>query len=180
MITTPQIPTNSTSVHGMDYTIRAARCEEVDDVLTLFEEEVRAGRMLPRSPHKMRAHIDDWLVAEHEGKIIGCASLVFYNQVLCELRSLAVDPDYRGHGLGMALIRATLDLARSRNMRRVLSLTRAVGLFEKAGFRQDFIANFPQKVWRDCRPCPLRHRCDEVALIYDLDDSPSLRNGKRT
>ncbi len=158
----------TTSVHGLDYTIRTARCDEVDGILALFDEEVRAGRMLPRSPHKMRARIDDWLVAEHEGQIIGCVSLVFFNQVLCELRSLAVDPDYRGHGLGLALIQATIDMARSRNMRRVLSLTRAVGLFEKAGFRQDLIANFPQKVWRDCRPCPLRHRCDEAALIYDL------------
>jgi amino-acid N-acetyltransferase len=95
-------------------------------------------------------------------------SLVTFNQSLCELRSLAVSPVYRGDGIGSQLIAAAVDLARQRGMRHVLSLTRAVALFERAGFRRDFVANFPEKVWRDCTPCPFRRACDETALIYDL------------
>jgi amino-acid N-acetyltransferase len=148
--------------------IRHALAEEVDSIRALFEDEVRAGRMLPRAAEDIRSHIGDWLVAEDGGQVIGCVSLVFFNQALCEVRSLAVEPAYRGQGIAGQLITASLDLARSRDVRRVLTLTRAASVFERVGFRRDIVANFPEKVWRDCAPCPFRFACDEVALIYDL------------
>lgn len=148
--------------------IRPARADEVDAILELFASEVRAGRMLPRDPADMAARIGDWLVAVDDGGVIGCVSLVFFDtSELCELRSLAVRPDRRGGGLGGRLIRAATELARVRGMRRVLTLTRAVGVFETAGFVRDLVGNYPEKVWRDCTGCPLRARCDEVALVWD-------------
>ncbi len=150
--------------------IRPAQVDEIGDILMLFEEEVRAGRMLPRNPDNMVAGIHDWLVAEAGDQIVGCVSLVFFNDELCEVRSLAVHSDRRGNGLGGDLIAAAIELARTRNMHRVLTLTRSLGVFERAGFVRDEVHNFPEKVWRDCGPCPFRERCDEVALIYSLDD----------
>lgn len=142
--------------------------DEADRIVALFDDEVQAGRMLPRDPAMIRANPQDWLVIAQHGQIIGCVSLVFFNPTLCEIRSLAVDETYRGQGLASRLIRAALDLARGRGAQHVLTLTRAVPLFAKLGFRQDIVTNFPEKVWRDCAPCPFRHACDEVALIYHL------------
>lgn len=159
-------------------TIRSARPDEVDAILALFADEVRAGLMLPRNPDNMRKGIDDWLVAtDTNGEIIGCVSLVAFNDELCEVRSLAVHPDTRGNGLGAALVRAAIFLAVARGMKRVLTLTRAAGLFEGLGFRRDAVANFPEKVWTDCAPCPLKDRCDEIALVYFIDE-PTKPNGK--
>ncbi len=73
-----------------------------------------------------------------------------------------------GRGIASALVREALAMAERRGMERVLVLTRAASLFEKLGFRRDFVANFPEKVWRDCAPCPFRHACDEIALIYPI------------
>ncbi len=163
--------------------IRPARLSDVEAMLALFEDEVQAGRMLPRDPHNARRQIDRWLAAVEveSGRVVGCVSLVPYNDELCELRSLAVHPAERGRGLGGALIGEALALARERGMKRVLALTRAVRLFEKAGFRRDFVANFPEKVWRDCAPCPFKEACDEVALIYALvepgEGPPGGQNG---
>jgi N-acetylglutamate synthase-like GNAT family acetyltransferase len=151
------------------YTIRPARYGDIRFMLALFSEEVQAGRMLPRNPGEVRANIENWLVAERDGVLVGCVSLVFFEEMLCELRSLAVAPEYRGNGLGSALISAALDLAEERGVARVLALTRSVTLFENQGFYPSLVTNFPEKVWRDCRPCPFRHRCDEVALLYDFD-----------
>jgi N-acetylglutamate synthase-like GNAT family acetyltransferase len=148
--------------------IRHPHLDEVDAVIALFEDEVRAGRMLPRSAESIRINLKDWLVADSDGLIVGCVSLVHFNERLCEVRSLAVDPAYRGNGVASQLIGAAVAMARSAGMRRVLTLTRAAGLFERAGFKRDFVANFPEKVWRDCAPCPFRQACDEVALLYDL------------
>jgi len=147
--------------------IRTARVEEVDDILSLFLDEVKTGRMLPRDPAEMAGGIGDWLVAVAGGEVVGCVSLVFFGDDVCELRSLAVRPDRRGDGLGGRLIRAACEMARVRGMRRVLTLTRAVKVFAAAGFMRDMVGNYPEKVWRDCTGCPLRSRCDEVALVFE-------------
>ena len=133
--------------------IRPAQAHEIEAVRALFADEVAAGRMLPRAEHEIRTRLDDWLVAEEWGQIPGFLSLVPFNGSLGEGRALAVHPAYPGRGI-----------------ERVLVLTRAAPLFEKLGFRRDFVANFPEKVWRDCAPCPFRHACDEVALIYPIHE----------
>ena len=148
--------------------IRHPYPEEVEAVRALFDDEVRAGKMLPRSAESIFAQLHDWLVAEEDGQIVGCVSLVYFNGSLCEVRSLAVHPAYRGSGIGRQLVQVALDMAQANGVQRVLTLTRAAHLFEVVGFQRDFVANFPEKVWRDCAPCPFRHACDEVALIYDL------------
>lgn len=145
---------------------RHPEAHEIDAVLVLFEDEVRAGRMLPRDPQSMRERLSDWLVAEDKKRVLGCVSLVTFNPRLCEVRSLAVHPDARGQGLGSRLVMAAVELAETRGIPHVLALTRAAHLFEQLGFRRDVVTNFPEKVWRDCAPCPFRDNCDEVALIY--------------
>ncbi|MBN1312964.1 MAG: GNAT family N-acetyltransferase [Anaerolineae bacterium] len=155
----------------VDLKIRTPQETEIDAILKLFEYEVRAGKMLPRYPDKIRKELDNWLVATDGDHVVGCVSLVFFDDDLCEVRSLAVDRAYRGHGLGSDLVKAAVQMAAGRGMHRVLSLTRAVSLFERLDFHQADVACFPEKVWRDCEPCPFRDCCDEVALVYYLDDS---------
>jgi N-acetylglutamate synthase-like GNAT family acetyltransferase len=148
--------------------IRRAQFEEVDSILSLFEDEVRAGRMLPRSREMICAQLDDWIVAESYGAVIGCVSLVYFSQGLCEVRSLAVHGDYRGRGIASELVKASLDLAREHGIRYALALTRAPRVFERCGFQRDEVQNYPEKVWRDCAPCPFFNACDEIALTFDL------------
>lgn len=157
--------------------IRKPHPSEIQAMVSLFEAEVRAGRMLPRSPHEVHQQLENWLVATNGHHIIGCVSLVFFNQELCEVRSLAVDPAFRGHGLGSLLVSEAVELARQRGMRRVLSLTRAARLFEQLGFQREQVSNFPEKVWRDCAPCPFRECCDEVALVYSHVSETSAEQG---
>ena len=155
---------------ALNVNLRHPAAHEVEPLLALFEADVRAGLMLPRSPESVRCCLESWLVAEVGGEVIGCVSLVRYNDALCEVRSLAVRPDFRGQGIASRLVRAALGLAREQGYRRVLTLTRAPRLFEKVGFRLDVVTNFPEKVWEDCAPCPFKDACDEVALVYHLED----------
>lgn len=154
--------------------IRHPSLDEVDTIIMLFEDEVRAGKMLPRSRENILNSLNNWLVAEIDGQVIGCVSLVYFNPLLCEVRSLAVHPDHRGNGFAVQLVEAALEMAREQGAKQVLTLTRAPRVFERIGFRRDFVANFPEKVWLDCTPCPFRMACDEVALIYTLVPSLEL------
>lgn len=156
--------------HKHQFILRRAQLDEAEEIKDLFIEEVKAGRMLPRKVENIRKTIDDWIVAVEQQKVVGCVSLVYFNHSLCEVRSLAVSPEYQGNGLGSKLVNAAVDLARQKQMTRVLTLTRSSQLFQRLGFRVDKVMNYPEKVWKDCLPCPLRHQCDEVALVYELTE----------
>lgn len=152
------------------YRIRTAQLADIPEILAIFADEVKAGRMLPRSEENMRANIHDWRVAILNDEIIGCVSLVFFTPTLCEIRSLAVAEPFRQNGLGKKLVQAAVDLAEERGVAKVLTLTRAPHLFEQVGFEQDNISNFHQKVQQDCQMCPFLECCDEIALLLKIKE----------
>lgn len=151
------------------------RAADVGEILALFADEVRSGRMLPRAPAELAVGLGDWRVARVDGRVVGCVSLVSYGPELSELRSLAVDAAWRDRGIGGALIEAAVALAAARGAGRVLVLTRRAALFEAHGFFRSPIDHFPEKVWRDCAPCPLRRCCDEIALVRGSGGPPGPR-----
>jgi amino-acid N-acetyltransferase len=51
------------------------------------------------------------VVARDDGRIVGCAAVELYGHAAL-VRSVAVDPIERGHGLGTALVAAVEELAR--------------------------------------------------------------------
>lgn len=149
--------------------VRGARPADAEAILALFADEVAAGRMLPRDGAEIRGGTSSWVVAEDAaGVVVACGSLVDFGDGLGEVRSLAVVEPLRGAGIGALIVDAVAELGRARGLRRLLALTRRTGFFERLGFVRDLVANFPAKVWRDCAPCPLRERCDEVALVLEL------------
>jgi N-acetylglutamate synthase-like GNAT family acetyltransferase len=158
------------TITTLNYRIRPAQLADISNILVLFADEVEAGRMLPRNRENMQAGIQDWRVASINEEIIGCVSLVFFNQTLCEIRSLAVAESYQTNGLAKALIEAILALAKERGAEDVLALTRAPWLFDRFGFQKNEIRNFPEKVQQDCQPCPFINDCDEVALLYNINE----------
>lgn len=156
---------------SIEYRFRTPQLAEIPEVMALFAEEVKAGRMLPRKLNEMQAGINNWRVAYTQDKIIGCVSLVYFSPTLCEIRSLAVATDFRNNGLGKKLISEALKLAKSSGAKSVLTLTRSPSLFEQLGFQLNTIENFPEKVMQDCYPCPLIDKCDEIALLYKMEEN---------
>ena len=76
----------------------------------------------------------EFFIAIEGKKIIGCCALAVYSKRLAEIRSLAVDQEFQGKGIGSALIDACMKEAKRRKVYEVLSITGAKELFEKHGF----------------------------------------------
>lgn len=153
--------------------IRKATLNDAQQISELVNLGVREGQLLPRSLESIRASIDDWMVAEENGRVVGCGSLLEMGPGLGEVRSLEVAPEYRQNGVGAEIVNALIELARARGISTVFALTRAVLFFEKLGFRITETENFPEKVWRDCLICPVRFACDEVAMVRSVTTSAS-------
>ena len=150
-------------------TIRKTTLADAQAIADLVNQGEREGQLLPRSIESIRASIDDWIIVLDGDRIVGVGSLLEMGNTLSEVRSLAVAPEYRKHGIGAQIVNALIDLARERKIPTVFALTRAVLFFEKLGFIITDKENFPEKVWRDCSICPVQFACDEVAMVKSVD-----------
>lgn len=85
----------------------------------------------------MQSHLprpEEFFVAEEDGTLVACCALEVYSERLAEVRSLAVRSEHQGKGIGTALIDACLEEAKRRHVYEVITITGALGLFEKYGF----------------------------------------------
>ena len=86
---------------------------------------------------------NDWfLVAESGDKIIGCVRLALVDFDLADIRTLCVDEEFRGKGIGQKLLDEGLKLMSSKGMRKLIARVKAdnasgIKFFEKNGFRQE-------------------------------------------
>ena len=81
-------------------------------------------------------HWRTFLVARDGRKIVACGGAEAY-QVAALIRSIAVDPQYRKHGLGRRLVRQLLDRLASHGLRDFYLLTTtAEDYFKKRGFKR--------------------------------------------
>ncbi len=149
-------------------TVRQPTEEDVPALTAIVNEHARQGHLLPRSQESIRASLPTWVIAEIDGLMVGCGSLLEMSPTLVEVRSLAVMAPFRRYGVGGKIVRELVERARQRNFTTVFALTRAVPFFERLGFEVTGRERFPEKVWRDCVICPLRTQCDETAVAIEL------------
>ena len=79
-------------------------------------------------------HVETTLIARDHGKIVACAAVEVHGQAGL-LRSVAVEIERRGEGLGERLTKAALELARKRGVRDIYLLTTTAShFFPRFGF----------------------------------------------
>jgi ribosomal protein S18 acetylase RimI-like enzyme len=126
------------------HAIRTTRAEDLDAVVALWRD---AG-----SPHGataeregvdrlVRTDPEALLVAEIDGRVVG-AVIAAWDGWRGNMYRLAVDPEHRRDGIGLALVRTGEERLRARGARRVTALVasddpRAQGLWSAAGYRAD-------------------------------------------
>jgi argininosuccinate lyase/amino-acid N-acetyltransferase len=152
-----------------DMLVRQARIDDLDEICRLVDYWAMEGENLPRTRDAILEAIADFGVAEVDGKIVGCGSLSLYTSALAEIRSLGVDPEYQGGGAGANMVRHFLTQAASLHIPRVFVLTRVPKFFEKLGFKIVDIATLPEKIRKDCQNCPKKHKCDEIAMVHQIE-----------
>ena len=144
---------------------RKAKLVDVPAICRLIEHYAAQGLLLPRSEENVREHLPHFLVLEEGGRLLGCVALEPYGADLAEVRSLAVDPETRGRGLGARLLRHALAVARRRRIARVFAVTHAPEFFGRQGFVTSTRFALPEKIARDCRTCLKAAHCELVAVI---------------
>jgi amino-acid N-acetyltransferase len=119
-----------------DVVIRPARTSDVRDIRGFIDEYSADGRLLSKATVTLFEDVQEFVVAELDGTVVGCGALHVMWEDLAEVRTLAVDPSVVGTGIGSALLRALMDRARDVGVKRVFCLTFMVDFFTAHGFHE--------------------------------------------
>jgi amino-acid N-acetyltransferase len=135
----------------------------------LMREEVLSGIILPRSNDEIATNIRSYTLAVEEGKLVGLSALHIHAPQLAEVRSIIVDKNLRGRGIGKEIVGRLLEEGRSLGLKQVFTLTYEKKFFQKLSFREIPKESLPtSKIWADCIKCKHFPICDEISLIIDI------------
>lgn len=120
----------------MTVTIRPALPADVRAIADLVTPYAARRILLAKDLVAYYEAIQEFLVAERDGVVIGCGALHVMWSDLAEVRTLAVSADARGAGIGHRLVEALLERARALGLARVFCLTFEVDFFARHGFAE--------------------------------------------
>ncbi len=141
---------------------------DIPAILKLINDYAAAGIMLSRTEFELSEFIRDFSVIFDGSRLIGCAALHFYGPSVAEVRSLAVDPGYKGTGAGRQLMEAIDREAELFELSSLFAFTYVPGFFSKMGYCLVNRDELPLKAWKDCLRCPKFQACDEIAVLKRL------------
>ncbi|WEN15495.1 GNAT family N-acetyltransferase [Rhodanobacter sp. AS-Z3] len=124
--------------------VRRAAGSDLDDLVALEQRSFSTDRL---SRAQYRRHLDSdsavvLIATDSHRQLLGSAVLFFRKRSsVARLYSLATRQEARGHGVGAALLVATIDASRQRGCQAMRLEVRsdnsaAIGLYERAGFQR--------------------------------------------
>jgi amino-acid N-acetyltransferase len=151
-------------------TLRAAEASQAPKLHALIAANREEGHLLPRTLEDLSVHASRFVVAVCGRKIVGCAELAPLSAQVAEVRSLAVDPAARQHGVGMMIVDELRRRARREGFEKVCAFTHTPGYFSRMGFSIVPHVWLSEKIFTDCVKCPLFRRCGQYAMVVALDE----------
>jgi len=150
----------------MDVVIRRARTSDVRAIRRLIDIYTGDRRLLTKPTVALYEDIQEFWVAQTPGgEVVGCGAVHVLWEDLAEVRTVAVEPEHRGHKIGHRLVAALLDIARELNVRRVFVLTFETRFFGSFGFAPIDGMPVPYEVYEEL----LRSYDEGVAEFLDLE-----------
>ena len=115
--------------------IRRARTSDVGDIKRLVD--TYAGKiLLEKNLVTLYEAVQEFWVAEFGDEVVGCGALHVLWSDLGEVRTVAVDPKVKGHGVGHAIVDRLLQVARELQLERLFVLTFETEFFGRHGFTE--------------------------------------------
>ncbi len=116
--------------------IRSARTSDVPRIQKIAEPLVADRILLGKELVELYESIQEFVVAELDGEVVGFGALHVMWQDLAEVRTLAVDVNNKRRGLGAAMLTELLQRAKALGIHRVFCLTFEVDFFQRHGFAE--------------------------------------------
>jgi amino-acid N-acetyltransferase len=154
------------------FKIRPATLEDCLTMAYIINGHARAGHMLHKSVDQLVSSIRNFLVAVKNGEIEGNCGMEFWPRNGVEIISSAVRSRSHGEGIGTALNKRCIQIAKNLGFKQIFTLTKRVSFYQNLGFIEFPKEEIQEKIWNNCRLCRLQKGftkngipiCEEVAM----------------
>jgi amino-acid N-acetyltransferase len=115
--------------------VRPARTSDVKSIRELVDSYAAPGQMLSKETVTLYESVQEFLVAEKDGVVIGCAALHVLWEDLAEVRTVAVAQKFHKQGIGHLILKEIIERARHIGVKRIFCLTFQTKFFGSIGFK---------------------------------------------
>lgn len=148
-----------------DLLVRPARTSDVPGIRALVDSYAPDRRLLAKENVTLFENVQEFVVAVFDGKVIGAGALHVMWEELGEIRTLAVDPQFKGQGCGGAILQLLIDRAKALGLHRIFCLTFEVDFFAHFGFQPIEGEAVTPAIYEEL----LRSRDEGIAEFLDLE-----------
>ncbi|MFZ4394408.1 MAG: GNAT family N-acetyltransferase [Kiritimatiellia bacterium] len=155
--------------------IRVAVLADANAIFELIKSHPE--ELISRALSDLVENIDRFVIAEQDGRLVGCASWNILPEIgeperaSVEIRSVAVRKAQQGTGVGSAMVRTILQQIRPLGAAQVVALTFAPAFFARLGFREVPKTQLMHKIYMGCVNCTKHANpftCPEIAMVMEL------------
>ena len=116
--------------------VRPARTSDVKAIRELVDSYAAPGQMLSKETVTLYESVQEFIVAEKDGVVVGCGALHVLWEDLAEVRTVAVSQDLHKQGIGHLILKEIIDRARFIGVKRIFCLTFQTQFFGSIGFKE--------------------------------------------
>lgn len=149
----------------MTAVIRPARTSDIKAIRKIIDTYSLQRRLLSKETVMLYEDVQEFFVAEDNNEVIGCGALHVLWEDLGEVRTVAVNENYRGQKIGHQIMNAIIDRAQSLGLKRLFCLTFETEFFGKHGFKEIQGAPVEPEVYQQL----LRSYDEGIAEFLDLE-----------
>ena len=114
--------------------IRPAKTSDVKSIRKLVDSYAAPGRMLSKETVTLYESVQEFIVAEQDGVLVGCGALHILWEDLAEVRTVAVLEGLQRQGVGHQILEAVIKRAREVGVEKIFCLTFQTDFFGQHGF----------------------------------------------
>jgi amino-acid N-acetyltransferase len=114
--------------------IRPAKTSDVKAIRELVDSYAAPGQMLAKETVTLYESVQEFIVAELDGKVVGCGALHTLWEDLAEVRTVAVEKSLHKQGIGHKILENIIERARAIGVKRIFCLTFQTEFFGRHGF----------------------------------------------
>ncbi|MGE9807364.1 amino-acid N-acetyltransferase [Janibacter sp. G1551] len=114
--------------------MRAARTADVKAIRAIVAPLAEERVLISKDAVAYFEGLQEFRVAEVDGRVVGCGALHVLWEDLAEIRTLAVDRSMVGRGIGALVLEQLVEDAQALGVERLFCLTFETAFFERHGF----------------------------------------------
>lgn len=160
----------------MSVTIRPARTTDIKAIRQIIDMYTLQRRLLAKETVTLYEDVQEFMVAEVAGKVIGCGALHVLWEDLAEVRTVAVIEEHRGKKIGHEILTTIIERAKKLGIKRLFCLTFETEFFASHGFKEITGAPVEPEVYQQL----LRSYDEGIAEFLDLESvKPNILGNTR-